>query len=241
MAVELLANKNVLIVGATGGIGSEATRLIKKSQANVYITGRDDKKLKKVAKENKIPADQTFELEITDPAQVKKVAEQLHKSVGGAMDIVINAAGIGRLNPFDKLDYDDFSNVIDINLKGAFLLMQAFIAPMKEAKKGMYINIPGVLGKVPMAGAAAYAASKYGLNGMVKSIREELRRTEVRITNLYLGGVDSEFWDSIDMKVNRDKFITAEAAGRAVWFLCQQPSSGVVSEMVIQPFNHQAI
>ncbi|HQU60835.1 MAG TPA: hypothetical protein PLU64_16630, partial [Saprospiraceae bacterium] len=69
----------------------------------------------------------------------------------------------------------------------------------------------------------------------------ELKRTEVRITSLYLGGVDSEFWDSIDMRVNRDKFITAKAAGRAIWFLCQQPTSGVVSEMVIQPFNHQAI
>lgn len=241
MAVELLANKNVLIVGATGGIGSEATRMIKKSQANVFITGRDSKKLKKVAEANDIPASQIFELEVTDPEQVSKVAGQIHDAVGGAMDIVINAAGIGRLKPFDKLDYEDFSKVVDINLKGAFLLMQAFIGPMKQVKKGMYINIPGVLGKVPMAGAAAYAASKYGLNGMVKSIREELRRTEVRITNLYLGGVDSEFWDPIDMKVNRDKFITAQAAGRAVWFLCQQPASGVVSEMVIQPFNHQAI
>lgn len=112
---------------------------------------------------------------------------------------------------------------------------------MKAAKKGLVINIPGVLGKTPMAGAMAYSASKYGLNGMLKSVREELRRTEVRITNLYLGGVDSPFWDDIDMRVNRDKFITAREAGRAIWFLCQQPSSGVVSEMVIQPFNHQAI
>jgi len=64
---------------------------------------------------------------------------------------------------------------------------------------------------------------------------------EVRITNLYLGGTDTPFWDDIDMKVNRDKFITVREAGRAIWFLCQQPSSGVVSEMVVQLFNHQAI
>ena len=81
----------------------------------------------------------------------------------------------------------------------------------------------------------------YTLNGMLKSVREELCRTEIRITNLYLGGVDSAFWDNIDMRVNRDKMIQAKEAGRAIWFLCQQPSSGVVSEMVIQPFNHQAI
>jgi short-subunit dehydrogenase len=112
---------------------------------------------------------------------------------------------------------------------------------MKEVKKGLIINIPGVLGKVPMAGAAAYSASKYGIVGMMQSIREELKRTEIRITNLFLGGVDSPFWDSIDLKVQKEKMIREEEAARAIWFLCQQPAGGVVSEMVLQPFNHQAI
>jgi NADP-dependent 3-hydroxy acid dehydrogenase YdfG len=240
MAVELLANKKVLIVGATGGIGSEATKMIKKSQGNVFITGRDKDKLAKVAKENSIPDDQVFTMDVRDPESVKKVADQIHAKVD-QIDILVNAAGVGYLKKFEKIEYEQMSNMIDINLKGAFLVMQAFLPPMKESKKGMIINIPGVLGRAPMAAAAAYAASKYGLNGMVKSLREELKRTEIRLSNLYLGGVDSEFWDDIDMPVNRDKFISAQEAGRAVWFMCQQPSSGVVSEMVIQPFNHQVI
>lgn len=240
MAVELLANKKVLIVGATGGIGAEATKMIKNSQGNVFITGRDQEKLKKVAKESEIPDDQVFTMEVTDPESVQKVADQIHSKVD-QIDILVNAAGVGYLKKFEKIEYEQMSRMIDINLKGAFLVMQAFLPPMKESKKGMIINIPGVLGRAPMAAAAAYAASKYGLNGMVKSLREELKRTEIRLSNLYLGGVDSEFWDDIDMPVNRDKFITAQEAGRAVWFMCQQPTSGVVSEMVIQPFNHQVI
>ena len=76
---------------------------------------------------------------------------------------------------------------------------------MKEQKKGLIINIPCVLGKVPMAGTAAYSVSKYGLVGMMQSIREELKHTEVRITNLFLGGVDTLFWDTIDLRVQRDK------------------------------------
>jgi NADP-dependent 3-hydroxy acid dehydrogenase YdfG len=119
--------------------------------------------------------------------------------------------------------------------------MKAVLPTMKEKKKGLIIQIPGVLGKVPMAGAAAYSASKYGLTGMMQSIREEIKRTDIRITQLFLGGVDSSFWDRIDLRVQRDKMIIAEEAARAIWFLCQQPSSGVVSEMVLQPFNHQAI
>lgn len=76
---------------------------------------------------------------------------------------------------------------------------------------------------------------------MLKSLREELKRTEIRITQLYLGGVDSPFWDNIDLRVQREKMIAAQEVGKAVWFLCQRQSTGVVSEMVLQPFNHQVI
>ncbi len=238
--MEVLNNKNVLIVGATGGIGSESLRLIKNNHANVFITGRDGDKLQKEAKANNIPSDQVFVLDITQAEQVEEVARAIHKKVG-QLDVLINASGIGILHPLEKLTAEDFDRTVDVNLKGTFYLMKNFLPPMKEAKKGLVINLPGVLGKAPMAGAAAYAASKYGLNGMMKSLREELKRTEVRISNLYLGGVDTPFWDEIDMRVNRDKFITAKEAAKAVWFLCQQPSSGVVSEMVIQPFNHQVL
>ena len=76
---------------------------------------------------------------------------------------------------------------------------------------------------------------------MMKSIREELKRTDIRITNIFLGGTDSPFWDQIDLRVQRDKFVQASEVAKSIWFLCQQPSSGVVSELVLQPFNHQAI
>lgn len=238
--MEVLNNKNVVIVGATGGIGSESTALIIKNHAQVFLTGRDPDKLAEVARRNGVDSSRTFQLDITDPGQVEKVAAAIHEQAK-PVDVLINAAGIGIIKQLDSLSHEEFSRTIDVNLKGTFHLLKAFLPPMKEAKKGLIINIPGVLGKSPMAGAAAYAASKYGLNGMLKSVREELKRTDIRITNLYLGGVDSPFWDDIDMRVNRDKFIDLKEAARAVWFLCQQPSSGVVSEMVVQPFNHQAL
>ena len=101
---------------------------------------------------------------------------------------------------------------------------------MKEVKKGLIINIPGVLGKVPMAGAAAYSASKYGLVGMMQSIREELKRTDIRITNLFLGGVDSPFWDNIDLRVQRDKIQrSCERNGFATF----QPSGNLTTNMYL--------
>jgi short-subunit dehydrogenase len=179
-------------------------------------------------------------LDCSQPNSVNELKENYFQQFS-SIDILINAAGIGIIKAMDTLDETDFLRTLNANLVASFLLMKAFLPAMKEAKTGLIINIPGVLGKVPMAGAAAYCASKYGLVGMMQSIREELKRTDIRITNLYLGGVDSPFWDTIDLKVQREKLVQAEDAAKAIWFLCQQPGSGVVSEMVLQPFNHQAI
>jgi NADP-dependent 3-hydroxy acid dehydrogenase YdfG len=238
--METINGKNILIAGATGGIGHEAAGMLKQSQARLFLAGRDADKLTSLRQELDVPENRCFALDLQQPDQVGPIAEQIHAEIG-QLDVLVNAAGIGIIKPLESLSIEEFRRSLDVNLTGAFALLKHFLPPMKEAGKGLVINIPGVLGKTPMAGAAAYAASKYGLNGMLKSIREELRRTEVRITNLYLGGVDTPFWDEIDLRVQRNKFIVAKEAARAVWFLCQQPSSGVVSEMVIQPFNHQAI
>ncbi len=236
--MESLQNKNVIIIGATGGIGEEVAKMMKSSKANLFLTGRDEAKLKALAEKTGAKA---FVLDISDEKAVNAVAEEIQAEIGQA-DILINAAGIGIVKPFDTLTYEDFDRTISANLRGPFNLLKAFLPAMKAAKKGLIVNMPGVLGKTPMAGASIYAASKYGLNGMLKSVREELRRTEVRITNIYLGGVDTSFWEEdIDIRYDAKKFITAKEAATSVWFLCQQPSSGVVSEMVLQPFNHQAI
>ena len=238
--MESVKGKNILVVGATGGIGSKTAKLLAGSGANIFLAGRNAEKLDIVAKEIGISADKTFALDISIPEQVTTLKEN-YFSVFPNLDILVNAAGIGIIKPVESLSGDEFLRTLNYNLYGPFLLVKAFLPAMKEAKKGLIINIPGVLGKVPMAGAAAYSASKFGLVGLMQSIREEIKRTDIRITNIFMGGVDSPFWDTIDLRVQREKMIQAEEAAKAIWFLCQQPVSGVVSEMVLQPFNHQAI
>jgi short-subunit dehydrogenase len=238
--MEGIKGKNVLLIGATGGIGSKTAKLLASSGANLFLAGRNAEKLAEVADSINVPNTQYFALDIADAVQVQQLKEKFFTAFT-SIDILVNAAGIGIIKSMDTLTEEEFMKTIHANLYAPFLLVKAFLPAMKEVKKGLIINIPGVLGKVPMAGAAAYSASKYGLVGMMQSVREELKRTDIRITNLFLGGVDSAFWDTIDLRVQRDKMIQAEEAAKAIWFLCQQPLSAVVSEMVLQPFNHQAI
>ncbi len=239
-SMEKLNNKNVLVTGATGGIGEATVKLLVQSGAQVFIAGRNVEKLQQIALEQDIPGERVFEVDITDPVAIEKMSAAIHAIVP-QIDILVNAAGIGLIKPLEQLSLEDFRTSLAVNLEGSFLLVKAFLPAMKISGKGLIINIPGVLGKVPMAGAAAYSASKYGLVGMMQSIREELKRTEIRITNIFMGGVDSPFWDNINLRVQKEKMIRSDEAARAIWFLCQQPASGVVSEMVLQPFNHQAI
>jgi short-subunit dehydrogenase len=238
--MESTRNKTVWVIGGTGTIGRKAAALLSNSGANVFITGRDPQKLVDAGNAGGIPEENRFVLDLEQISSIEPVIQSMLER-SRTPDILINAAGIGIIKPVENLGIEDFQRTININLTASFVLMKYVIPAMKTNGKGLIIHIPGVLGKTPMAGAAAYAASKYGLNGMMKSIREELKRTNIRITQLFLGGVDSDFWNSIDLKVQRDKMIVSDEAAKAIWFLCQQPLSGVVSEMVIQPFNHQAI
>ncbi|MBL0881884.1 MAG: SDR family oxidoreductase [Chitinophagaceae bacterium] len=237
--MESLKGKKVLLIGASGGIGMRLAKLLTGSGAIVFITARNQEKLVAAGGEAGIPGSRQFLMDLTNEKDVFDTILAIQQD--GPVDILINAAGIGVIKSMDTLTTEDFTKTLQVNLIGSFWVTKAVLPAMKEAKKGLIIHIPGVLGKVPMAGAAAYSASKYGLVGMMQSIREELKRTEIRITNLFLGGVDSPFWDTIDLRVQRDKMVVAEEAAKAIWFLCQQPASGVVSEMVLQPFNHQAI
>ena len=238
--MEMLNGKNILLIGATGGIGCKAAKLLSTSGAKLFLVGRNNEKLQQVAQDCNIAAENTFAVDVSDPAGVEQLKTKYFQQFS-SIDILVNAAGIGIIKSMDTLTEVEFLKTLHINLYAPFLLVKAFLPAMKEVKKGLIINIPGVLGKIPMAGAAAYSASKYGLVGMMQSIREEVKRTDIRITNLFLGGVDSPFWDTIDLRVQRDKMVQTDEAAKAVWFLCQQPNSGVVSEMVLQPFNHQAI
>lgn len=238
--MQTLKDKHILVIGATGGIGSRTAKLLVGSGAKLFLTGRNPDKLQVVAASCNVSPDRYFALDCSQDGLVNELKERYFQQFP-TIDILINAAGVGIIKSMDTLDETEFLRTLNANLVTPFLLMKAFLPAMKEAKSGLIINIPGILGKVPMAGAAAYCASKYGLVGMMQSIREELKRTEIRITNLYLGGVDPPFWDTIDIKVQQEKLIQAEDAAKAIWFLCQQPNSGVLSELVLQPFNHQAI
>ncbi len=223
--------KNILIIGATGSIGSRAAKLLADSGENLFLAGKNIEKLQEVASACGVHSDRYCTVDITQASAIRELRDRFFKQLS-SIDILINAASIGIIKPMDTLDESDFLHTLHTNLYAPFLLMKTFLPVMKERKKGLIINIPGELGKVPMAGGAAYCASKFGLVGMMQSIREELHATDIKITNLFLGGVEQASWESLELKVQQEKLLQTEEAVKAIWFLCQQANLGMPAEVI---------
>jgi short-subunit dehydrogenase len=109
---------------------------------------------------------------------------------------------------------------------------------MQATNGGHLVAIPGVLGRTPLAGGAAYCAAKYGLSGLFKAMALDLRRANIACSLLYLGGVDTSFWDTLSLRVQRDKLLTADDAARAIVYALGQSRPGIVAEIALQPESH---
>ncbi len=237
-----LEGKTALIVGASRGIGRASAELFARAGANVVISARHETELMEAEYALNNLGGETLAL-AADAAVEDDVKALVEQSIGkfGAIDYLVLAAGKGILKPFAQLTAEDLDTLLTANVKTAFNVLQAVLPTMAERKFGRVVAIPGILGKAPMAQAAAYCAAKYALTGMIKCLKDEYKRDGIRFSLMHFGGVDSPFWDDVTMKVQRDKMLSIEAAANAVFFAATQAGEGVMSEIVLMPENHQLV
>lgn len=239
---QALSGKVALITGASSGIGRRAAETLAEAGATVILTARRRERLMEVAGQIGQTTGQ-FALpvvcDVTQPAEVEAAVAEAVQECGG-IDILVNAAGVGILKPATALGQADFDLMLDVNLRGVFTMTQAVTREMmRQGKGGVVINLPGSMGRAVMANAAGYCASKWGLVGLTKALAVDLKRYGIRFSLLYLGGVDTPFWDGIDMRVQRDKMLTVDDAAQAIVYAASVTGSAVVNEMVVQPESHQ--
>lgn len=231
-----MKNKVIVVVGATGGIGSALTRKLAVAGARLVLVARDNNKLENLAQELAgevaiVPTD------ITQKVQVDALFEQVIAEFG-QIDALVNAAGAGVMKPYSNLEPSDLDAMLDVNLKGSFYTCQAAAELMQEHKSGHICNVVGILGKHSMPMAAAYCASKYAVVGFSKCMAEELKRFGVKFTLFYFGGIDSPFWDNVSLKVDRKKMLTPEIAASAIMYALAAEPQAVPMEINIQPESH---
>lgn len=232
-----MQNKVVVIVGATGGIGSAVAQKLADAGATLVLAARDSNRLDALATQLPTAEVLTVPTDITQLAQVETLMQKAVEHFG-QIDVLVNAAGAGILKQWNKLEPADLDAMLDLNLKGSFYTSQAAANVMKDQKSGHICNVIGILGKHSMAMGTAYCASKFGVVGFSKCMADELRRYGVKFTLFYFGGVDSPFWDNVSLKVDRSKMLSTETAANAIMFALSADPQAVPMEINIQPESH---
>ena len=230
-----------LITGASSGIGREIAIRLAARGAKLTLHGRSASKLSDVASLcTGASLVESFASDLTVPHAAEAIVTKAAESMGG-IDCVVHCAGIGLIKPAADTTDAEFSKVINTNLRGTFLVAQAACKVMAAQKHGLFITLPGILGKAVMKNAAAYIASKFGVTGLIKTLAQEYQRSGVRFCLFFLGGVDSPFWDEINMAVQRDKMIPVSTAADLILQAIDAPLHLVLAEVVLQPESHQLV
>jgi len=233
-----LKNNNVIVTGATGGIGNSIIKKLNEAGANILASGTKVEKLEELKKNFKNI--KTLKFDISQSDKVENFIEDASKELGGNIDCIINNAGINQDNLAIRMSLDEWRKVIDINLTSTFLICKFAIKKMLKNKTGKIINITSVVGHTGNIGQSNYAASKAGLIGMTKSLALEYGKKNIKINCISPGFIKSEMTDKISedykkilqSKISLDRFGEPDDVANSVVFLSSDLSDYISGETI---------
>lgn len=239
-----MKDKVILIVGGSGGIGSAVAKEMASAGARVVLAGRNKTKAEEVAKSINEQGGDAYAIDVdaTDVQSVQNMCSEVVNNLG-SIDVLINAFGLGLIQPFTEIRPQDAREIIDVNVFGTFLVTQTVVKHMDKDTENHIVMFPGTMGKFVMKNASVYAASKFAIQGFTKSLIEELKRENIKFSLFYLGGVDTPFWDDerVKMRVKKEAMLNPADVARSVMSAVMAPASAVVNEVVMQPQSHQLV
>ena len=231
-----LKNKNIIVTGASGGIGNSIVKKLNESGANILASGTRIEKLEELKKEfEKI---NILKFDISQSEKIEEFIENATKELGGSLDCIVNNAGITQDNLAIRMSLDEWKKVIDINLTSTFLMSKFAIKKMLKNKSGKIVNITSVVGHTGNLGQANYTASKAGIVAMSKSLAIEYAKKNININCISPGfiktamtdKIDEKFKDAIISKIPSARLGEPDDIANAVCFLCSDQSSYINGE-----------
>ena len=193
-----LKNKNIIVTGASGGIGTSIVQKLYENQANILATGTRIEKLKELKEKFKDIKILTFD--ISQHEKIEKFINTATEELGGSLDCIVNNAGITKDNLTIRMSLEEWTKVIDINLTSTFLMSKYSIKKMLKNKSGKIINITSVVGHKGNVGQANYTASKAGIVAMSKSLAIEYAKKNINVNCISPGFISTAMTDQIDEK-----------------------------------------
>jgi 3-oxoacyl-[acyl-carrier protein] reductase len=228
----VLSGQVAVVTGAGRGIGAAIARKLALLGASVVLCGRTLKPLEQTAGEIGSQA-KVKQCDVSSLESVQDLASFVEKAFGRT-DILVNNAGIGTFAaPLHELTPEDWEKVLNTNLRGVYYCIRTFAPMMIRAKAGHIVNISSLAGKNALPNGAAYAASKWGLNGLSYSAAEELRVHNIRVSVVCPGSVNTEFGPHTGK--NPSKMLQSDDVAHVVAMLVTQAPQSFASEVLLRP------
>ncbi|MDC0359765.1 3-oxoacyl-[acyl-carrier-protein] reductase [Candidatus Pelagibacter ubique] len=193
-----LKDKNIIITGASGGIGNSIVEKLNQNGANILATGTRIEKLEEL--KEKFSNIKILKFDISQHDKIEEFIENATKELGGSLDCIVNNAGITKDNLTIRMSLEEWSKVININLTSTFLMCKYSIKKMLKNKSGKIINITSVVGHTGNVGQANYTASKAGIVAMSKSLAIEYAKKNINVNCISPGFISTAMTDQIDEK-----------------------------------------
>ncbi len=233
-----IAKENILVIGGGTGMGKAVAIKLSQEGFNVAISGRRAEKLRETVDNSELKI-KSHTVDVVDRISVAQLFTWFEKNIG-KLDILINAAGINTANrTIENLDPNQWDNLIQTNLTGAYNCVREGLEKMRPQKSGLIILINSVAGKraIPLAGVA-YNASKFGMSALGISVGEEERENGIRITNIYPGEVNTPI---LEQRTNppsteyRESILQPNDIAEVVSTIVKLPARANIPELVIKP------
>jgi len=230
-------NKNILITGASGGIGNELVKKFVSLGGNVLGSGTKSEKLDKIKKQ--YPNIKVKKFDISEHSRIEEFIDDVSLKLGG-LDVLINNAGTNADNLSLRMKDEEWKKVIDINLTSTFLLSKHAIKKMLKSKFGRIVNITSVVGHTGNVGQSNYSASKAGIIGMSKSLAIEYAKKNITVNCVSPGFIISDMTMNIAEKIKlyltsripMGRLGTGEDVSNCVAFLSSEQASYVTGETI---------
>ena len=193
-----LQNKNIIITGASGGIGHSIVKKLYENGANILATGTKKEKLEDL--KSKFGNIKILSFDISQSEKIEEFIENAIIHLGGKLDCIVNNAGLTKDNLAIRMSLDEWKKVIDVNLTSTFLLSKFAIKKMLKNKSGKIVNISSVVGHTGNLGQSNYTASKAGIVAMSKSLAIEYAKKNINVNCISPGFIKTAMTDKLDEK-----------------------------------------
>jgi 2-deoxy-D-gluconate 3-dehydrogenase len=231
-----LADRVAIVTGAGRGIGRAVAEALARQGAAVALAARTRAEIAAVAEAIRNAGGRALAVP-TDVTQDARVDALVDATIGelGRVDILVTAAGVAAFGPVASAKAADWDPMLAVNLRAVMTCCRAVLPPMLRQRSGTIVNIASVAATRPIAGAAAYSATKAGVIAWSHVLAEELRADGVRVGVISPGAVATPLWDAIPGGPDRSRMLTADTVARAVLLMVTLPPGATLEDLTLLP------